>query len=124
MTPEGKVKKEVKCVLDAIGCFYYMPVQNGMGIAGVSDFIACVEGKFVAIETKRGDKNVSARSMLGPAQKRFGDSVDKSGGYFFCVTSGLELTALMIMTMPLSDRGRKAVQLAGRKLKKETGDED
>ena len=29
MTPEGKVKKEVKRVLDAFGVYYFMPVQMG-----------------------------------------------------------------------------------------------
>lgn len=52
-TPEGKVKDRVKAILKAIPhCWYYMPVSNGMGRAGIPDFIACINGYFVAIETK------------------------------------------------------------------------
>lgn len=52
-TPEGKVKDGVKAILNEIPhCWYYMPVSNGMGRAGIPDFIACVNGYFVAIETK------------------------------------------------------------------------
>ena len=35
MTPEGKVKKEIKRVLDAFGVYYFMPVQMGLGAAGL-----------------------------------------------------------------------------------------
>ena len=35
MTPEGKVKKEVRRVLDAFGVYYFMPVQMGIGAAGL-----------------------------------------------------------------------------------------
>lgn len=64
MTPEGKVKKKVKDLLKANGYWHYMPVQNGMGVVGIPDIIACVPlritsdmvgksiGVFTAIETK------------------------------------------------------------------------
>lgn len=52
-TPEGKVKAMVKAILDNTEqCWYFLPVQNGMGQAGIPDFICCVRGKFLAIETK------------------------------------------------------------------------
>ena len=52
-TPEGKVKDAVKTILNETpNCWYFMPVQNGMGQAGIPDFICCVRGKFLAIETK------------------------------------------------------------------------
>ena len=56
MTPEGKVKLAVKNWLKAKNIWYYMPVQNGMGVVGIPDFICCVRGKFLAIETKAPGK--------------------------------------------------------------------
>lgn len=43
-----------------------MPVQNGMGVVGIPDFIVCWCGMFVAIETKAPGK----RSSTTPNQKR------------------------------------------------------
>jgi len=55
MTPEGKVKAEIKAYLDTLGsaCWYYMPVPMGYGKKGVPDFIICYRGFFLAPETKR-----------------------------------------------------------------------
>lgn len=59
-TPEGKVKDAVKEILNRTpSCWYYLPVQNGMGQAGIPDFICCIRGKFLAIETK--SKNTSRK---------------------------------------------------------------
>ncbi len=41
-TPEGKVKDAAKVVLHRRGVWFYMPVQNGMGVTGVPDFVCCV----------------------------------------------------------------------------------
>jgi hypothetical protein len=67
-TPEGRVKAKVKAYLDSLGpdvCWYYMPVQNGMGVVGIPDIIACIYGRFVAIETKAPGKvaNVTANQQ-------------------------------------------------------------
>lgn len=52
-TPEGKVKDAVKEILNNTPeCWYFMPVQNGMGQMGIPDFICCIRGKFLGIETK------------------------------------------------------------------------
>lgn len=56
MTPEGKVKADVKKYLKSIGCWFFMPVSNGMGQVGIPDFICCFQGRFVAIETKAPGK--------------------------------------------------------------------
>lgn len=56
MTPEGKVKADVKKYLKAIGCWFFLPVSNGMGQVGIPDFICCYRGYFVSIETKAPGK--------------------------------------------------------------------
>lgn len=58
ITPEGKVKVAVKKWLKEKGIWYYCPMQNGMGVVGIPDFICCVPpaGKFFAIETKAPGK--------------------------------------------------------------------
>ena len=59
-TPEGKVKDKVKKLLKEYGCYWHMPVQNGMGAPSL-DFICCVKGKYFAIETKAGNKQPTPR---------------------------------------------------------------
>ena len=54
MTPEGKVKKRVKKILDDIGAYHFSPMTAGYGRSGVPDIIACVKGKFIGIECKAG----------------------------------------------------------------------
>jgi len=55
MTPESKVKKQVKKILDDIGAYHFSPMMDGYGRSGVPDIIACYKGKFIGIECKAGD---------------------------------------------------------------------
>lgn len=57
MTPEAKVKKKVYKILKDNGAYYFSPIMNGYGKAGVPDVIACCNGHFIGIECKAG-KNV------------------------------------------------------------------
>jgi hypothetical protein len=63
MTPEGRVKKDIKAWLDARGFWragnerrppdvrgwYYMPVPMGMGVSGIPDFMGVVRRKLGAV---------------------------------------------------------------------------
>jgi hypothetical protein len=72
MTPEGKVKIAVKAWMQQRRAYYYMPVQNGMGVVGVPDFVCCIPvtitpdmvgqsiGLFAGVETKAPGKEGSA----------------------------------------------------------------
>ena len=60
MTPEGQVKHELKKYLDAMGVYYFMPVQTGYGRATL-DFLCCIRGRFVGIETKAPGKQPTGR---------------------------------------------------------------
>lgn len=53
-TPEAKVKKQVKKILDDIGAYHFFPMSGGFGRSGVPDIIACYKGKFIGIECKAG----------------------------------------------------------------------
>jgi Holliday junction resolvase len=60
MTPEGKVKKRVKAILDELKVYHFSPMQNGMGRAGIPDIVACHNGRFVGIECKAGSNKPTA----------------------------------------------------------------
>ena len=60
MTPEGKVKKRVKAILDEQRVYHFSPMQNGMGRAGIPDIVACHNGKFIGIECKAGSNKPTA----------------------------------------------------------------
>ena len=64
MTPEGKVKKSVRQVLDRLGAYYVMPVTGGYGRQGAPDFLVCYQGKFFGIETKAGKGKTTALQEL------------------------------------------------------------
>lgn len=70
-TPEGMVKEAVKRKLEASGImpakdahkftkacrgWYYMPVQNGMGVTSIPDFVGHYKGRMFVIETKAPGK--------------------------------------------------------------------
>jgi len=56
MTPEGKVKAEIKKILKEKGIFYFMPNMSGLGSTGMPDFLLCINGSWVTIEAKRDSK--------------------------------------------------------------------
>ena len=57
MTPEGKVKKKVKELLEKHGFQYFMPVAGMYGRKGIPDFLCNCNGLFVGIETKGTGKD-------------------------------------------------------------------
>ena len=59
-TPEWKVKKAVRLMLDKLGAYHFMPPANGFGRAGIPDIIACIDGHFIAIECKAGKGTTTA----------------------------------------------------------------
>jgi Holliday junction resolvase len=60
MTPEGLVKKRVKEILKELGAWYAMPMGTGYGHSGIPDFLVCLDGVFIAIETKAGKGTTTA----------------------------------------------------------------
>lgn len=84
MTPEGKVKKEIKTYLDSIGAYYFMPVPMGYGKRTV-DFLVCWRGAFIAIEAKRRKGRAKA------FQERILLDIQNAGGETRIITDSEEL---------------------------------
>jgi len=59
-TPEKRVKTKVEAVLKSEGAYYFFPATHGYGRSGVPDIIACVNGRFLAIECKAGGNKPTA----------------------------------------------------------------
>lgn len=79
LTPEGKVKAQVKKVLDKLGAYYFCPATGGYGRSGVPDFVGCIEGKFFAVECKAG------KGKLTELQEREIAAIRKEEGAVFVV---------------------------------------
>lgn len=81
LTPEGRVKADIKRWLKRRGIWYYMPVQNGMGTVGVPDFVCCWGGRFLAIEAKAPGK----RDLLTANQVSRINEIRRAGGMALAV---------------------------------------
>ena len=79
MTPEAKVKKRVREMLDKLGIYHFSPPGMGLGRAGIPDIIACYNGHFVAIECKAGTNKPT------PLQERELNRIMNAGGEVFVV---------------------------------------
>lgn len=67
-TPEGKVKRSVNNALKPIAHLWkFMPVQTGYGIPAL-DYLLCVRGRFIAIETKAKGKKLTTRQLQTKAE--------------------------------------------------------
>jgi hypothetical protein len=91
MTPEGRVKAKVKLALEkAFGdkCWRFMPVQTGYGSVAL-DFLMCIGGKFVAIETK-----VKGKTLTG-LQSQTKEAMEEAGGLVCVVDDQASLDEAM-----------------------------
>ena len=74
MTPEGRVKKRVKEILNELGAYYTMPIGTGFSSSGAPDFIICIAGLFYGIECKANGGKPTA------LQLKHHDDIRKAGG--------------------------------------------
>jgi hypothetical protein len=74
MTPEAKVKKKVRALLEKHGAYYAMPATGGYGASGVPDFLVCHHGRFIGIETKAGSNKPTALQLNNMKQ------IERAGG--------------------------------------------
>lgn len=86
-TPEGKVKKRIKKLLDSyMGLYYDMPVPSGYGKSGL-DFYGCYVGRFFAIEAKAPGKEPTV------LQRHTISRIEAAGGMAFVISDerGIQL---------------------------------
>jgi len=74
MTPEASVKKAVKAILAKYKIWYFMPSMSGFGRAGIPDFICCIRGRLLGIETK------AQKGKLTRIQKIEHQAINDAGG--------------------------------------------
>lgn len=80
-TPEGKIKRKLREKLRQLpACYVFMPVQTGLG-ASTLDYLCCVNGHFIAIETK------APRGKMTPRQNVVMAEMLEAGGLVFAVDS-------------------------------------
>ena len=79
MTPEGKVKAQIKVALKGLGAWYCMPVGSGFGRVGIPDFVGVYNGKMFAIEAKAGNNVTTA------LQARELERINAAGGFAIVV---------------------------------------
>src|SRR5678815_4526767 len=77
-TPEGKVKQQVKEMLDHAGAYHNWPVPAGYG-SPMLDCIGCHRGEFFMVETKAPGQH------LTPRQEFTKSLVELAGGKVFVV---------------------------------------
>ena len=78
-TPEGRVKAKVKALLKKYNIYHFMPATGGYGRSGVPDIIACMRGRFLAIECKAG------AGKLTPLQSRELALIEEAGGLAYVI---------------------------------------
>lgn len=89
MTPEGRIKAKVNRRLAAYPRIWrFMPVQRGLG-APALDYLLCVNGRFVAIETKAKGKTLS------PRQEQTRQRLQVAGAWVFVVDDDSSLNTAM-----------------------------
>lgn len=88
-TPEGRVKDAVKRLLKRYPHYGWWPVPAGFGENSL-DWVGCVGGRFVAIETKAPGKSPT------PLQELVIRRIHAAGGVTFVIdeTDGAQLDAL------------------------------
>ncbi len=55
-TPESHEKAAIKKYLVSQAAWFFSPYMSGFGKSGVPDIVACIRGRFFAIEVKREGK--------------------------------------------------------------------
>jgi len=105
MTPEGKVKKDIKDYLKSLGpqCRFFMPQNMGMGESGVADFIGVNFGRAFALEAKRAETEGDNVEYATPWQFRFLSEWRAASGLCGVVRSVSDVQTVLGM-MHVNDR--------------------
>jgi hypothetical protein len=60
MTPEAKVKAQIKNILKDLQCYSFSPIGGAYSQNGVPDIVGCLHGIFFGIEAKAGKGKTTA----------------------------------------------------------------
>lgn len=104
-TPEQRVKAAVKAVLDDLGVWHFSPVSNGMGRHGIPDIVACAQGRFLAIETKREGRGYDTT----PLQRQCLDEIAQAGGAAVVISTTDKIAIRQTVSALLTLRTSKAL---------------
>jgi Holliday junction resolvase len=86
---ESKISGTILTALRQQGVFCFKVHGSALMMVGLPDIIACVDGKFVAFETKVPEK----RGNTSPAQERIHDLIRRAGGVVEVVCGAKEALA-------------------------------
>lgn len=73
---EGRISGDILTALRKEGVFCFKVHGGPMMMVGLPDIVACVDGRFVAFETKTPEK----RKNVSVAQRRIHDLIRQAGG--------------------------------------------
>jgi hypothetical protein len=104
---EKDVKTAVRKWLSQLNVFWYMPSASIYGKSGIPDFICCVKGHFIAIETKSQKTGLKG---LTPLQKKCSREIINSGGDYFCVCDNETINYMMCIVEQLLEDEEKTLQ--------------
>jgi len=91
---ENWVKKRIKAYLGKIGA-YSFPTQNtGMGVSGIPDRIAVLNGLFIALEAKRPGRRGQADRGCSALQVKSLRAIADKGGFAWVVDGDEDLEVL------------------------------
>lgn len=97
-TPEGRVKAKVKALLKKHNIYHFMPATGGYGRSGVPDIIACMRGRFLALECKAG------AGKLTPLQSRELTLIEEAGGLAYVINEdGIESLEIALLSFIADD---------------------
>jgi Holliday junction resolvase len=80
--PEKRVENQIKGFLDKIGAYHRKTHGSLFSKAGTPDILACINGRFVAIEVKR-----ESGGKVSALQKANIKMIQKAGGIAFVASS-------------------------------------
>jgi hypothetical protein len=90
MTPEGRTKAKVRRALHELRPvgFVFMPVPQGLQAAAL-DYYCCIDGRFVAIETKIDKKKLTARQIFNA------NEIANAGGMVFVIRNNEDIATML-----------------------------
>ncbi len=81
MTPEGKLKKDIKALLDKCGAFWSMIPGGAYAKIGDPDMVVCYLGCYIAIEAK------TPEGVQSDWQKLRQKQIEEAGGMYLLARS-------------------------------------